>query len=394
MKILFYADTVFGFGGVQRVLAVVAKALAASHDVTILTTDDTSADPYGYATASVTIQRIEYHYKHDTQWWLCKVASGLYKGILHGRCCHGLYEHSFFLPRYKGALINAINAGHYDAVIGVHAFFSLHIAAVRRQLNVPKAVAWLHNSYDALFTKEQPYLPLLEQFFLHEMRRMDEVVVLSRSDLHKFTEAALTLNSVASTLNLKCIYNPLTVEVRGKGGAEHKRFIAVGRFSPRHKGFDILIEAFARFARTNDSWTLEIVGEGEEETLYRQLIAEHRLESRVKIHHFTADIQSHYATSSVFILSSRWEGFGLVIVEAMAHGLPVIASRLPVVEEIIAGSEAAMTFPVGDVVALADHMTTLSTTASYDAMSAAAIRRADAFALPAITKQWEEVIEQ
>ena len=63
MKILFYADTVFGFGGVQRVLAVIAKALSDEHDVTILSTDtDVNLSMYGYKQSNVKFDYGSIHY--------------------------------------------------------------------------------------------------------------------------------------------------------------------------------------------------------------------------------------------------------------------------------------------------------------------------------------------
>ena len=83
-----------------------------------------------------------------------------------------------------------------------------------------------------------------------------------------------------------------------------------------------MIEAFRLFAQRDSDWKLDIVGEGVEEELYRSLIQKYHLEDRVFIHPFTKNIQDYYSKAQVYVLSSRWEGFGLVLVEAMAHGLP------------------------------------------------------------------------
>ena len=73
MKILFYADTVFGFGGVQRVLAVIAKALSDEHDVTILSTDtDVNLSMYGYGQSKVKFEYITYQGNRDLEFYFCK----------------------------------------------------------------------------------------------------------------------------------------------------------------------------------------------------------------------------------------------------------------------------------------------------------------------------------
>ena len=80
MKILFYADTVFGFGGVQRVLAVIAKALSDEHDVTILSTDtDVNLSMYGYGQSKVKFEYITYQGNRDLEFYFCKCISFLYK---------------------------------------------------------------------------------------------------------------------------------------------------------------------------------------------------------------------------------------------------------------------------------------------------------------------------
>ena len=388
MKILFYADTVFGFGGVQRVLAVIAKALSDEHDVTILSTDtDVNLSMYGYKQSNVKFDYITYQGKIDLEFYLCKTISFLYKKVLpHSSATSKLYSYSFFRSSYKKQLIAKINGGGYDVVIGVHAFLSLHLAAVRNHLNVKNVTAWMHNSYNALFDKDNPYLPGLKSFFANEMRGLEGIVVLSKSDERLFREN-LGLESVT-------IYNPLTLTPRGRASVKYKKFLAIGRFSPKHKGFDLLIKAFAKFSQTNNDWMLEIVGEGEEENIYRQLIAEHQLEQRVKICPFTNDIQRHYAGASVYVLSSRWEGQPLVLVEAMAHGLPIASSDLPVAKELLEGRHCGTFFKCGDIDDMALALNRMASTTEWAGMSEKALKTSSLFKVENIMQQWVKVLQR
>ena len=388
MKILFYADTVFGFGGVQRVLAVIAKALSDEHDVTILSTDtDVNLSMYGYGQSNVKFEYITYQGKINFEFYLCKTISFIYKKVLpHNSATSRLYSYSFFRPSYKKLLIAKINGGEYDAVIGVHAFLSLHLASVRKRLNVKNIIGWMHNSYDALFEKNNPYLPGLKSFFANEMKRLDGIVVLSKSDASLFRD----------NLGLECMttYNPLTLEPRGKASSEYKKFLAIGRFSPKHKGFDLLIKAFAVFARQNSDWTLEIVGEGEEEIIYRQLIIENKLEKRVKLCPFTKDIQRHYAGASAYVLSSRWEGQPLVLVEAMAHGLPIVSSDLPVAKELLEGRDCGIFFNCGDINDMALALNRMSSTTEWADMSENALKTSSHFKVENIRQQWVKLLQR
>lgn len=388
MKILFYADTVFGFGGVQRVLAVIAKALSEKYYITILSTD-TAEDlsMYEYSKSKVHFEYISYNERKDIEYYVCKSISYIYKKVLpQNGTTAKLYSYSFFRPSYKRSLTTKINKGNYDVVIGVHAFLSLHLASVRHNLNAKKVIGWMHNSYEALFEKKNPYLPGLKSFFANEMKLLDDIVVLSKSDANIFKER----------LGLECttIYNPLTLEPHGRASLAYKKFLAVGRFAPRHKGFDLLIKAFAKFTEKNEDWTLEIVGEGEEESLYRSMIKEYNMEDRIKLFPFTKDIQKHYAEASVYVLSSRWEGFGLVLVEAMSHGLPIISSDLPVAKELLEGKECATFFKCGDIGEMAQVLTNYANTTDWDNLSANAYNTAKSFSISNIIELWLQLIKE
>jgi glycosyltransferase involved in cell wall biosynthesis len=132
------------------------------------------------------------------------------------------------------------------------------------------------------------------------------------------------------------------------------------------------------------------VGEGPEEQLYREKIATYTPESRIHLHPFTNDIQSYYSQAQVYVLSSRWEGFGLVLVEAMAHGLPVISSDLPTSKELMGAF--GLYFNNGDAASLAQRLQE-ATTLDWPARSAEALALARRFDLRQIVSQWESVLK-
>ena len=186
------------------------------------------------------------------------------------------------------------------------------------------------------------------------------------------------------------IYNPLTLDPGKISDGTSKRFLAVGRFSRQHKGFDLLIEAFNLFSQHNSDWILDIVGEGREEKLYKDLITKYKLEDRVKIHPFTNDVQSYYSAAQIYVLSSRWEGFGLVLVEAMAHGLPIVSSDLPTSKEIM--GDFGIYFKNGDIEDFAQRLEE-ATHIDWNQKSKEAIEIAKRFNVETIIKQWKQIIE-
>ena len=244
-KILFYCDTVFGVGGVQRVLAEVAKRLSEEYEVTILTTDDIrQTRRYDYHRSSVRFVSLIYAPVSIWRRLRQKCCSFVCKYLLpKNEWTCSLYARSFFLLPYQDELIEKINGGNYDVAIGVHAYCCLHLAIVRSKLNVPRTVGWMHNSYEAFFEKKHPYLPRLKAFFCNRMVDIERIIVLSRRDQQRYkTELGL---------ETRVIYNPLTMEVKRTARPDNKSFLSVGRFSKNHKGFDLLIEAFALFAKRN-----------------------------------------------------------------------------------------------------------------------------------------------
>ena len=121
------------------------------------------------------------------------------------------------------------------------------------------------------------------------------------------------------------------------------------------KRHDLLIRAFARLPRTDA--TLYILGEGQERAGLETLIGSLGLQDRVLLAGYQADPAPWYAHADVFVLSSDYEGFGNVIVEALEHGLPVVSTNCPTgPHEILEDGKYGTLVPVGDVDALARAM--------------------------------------
>ena len=152
----------------------------------------------------------------------------------------------------------------------------------------------------------------------------------------------------------------------------------------------MLIEAFHLFSQKNQEWTLDIVGEGVEESQYRTLIKKYNLKDRVIIHPFTNQIQTYYSNAQVYVLSSRWEGFGLVLVEAMAHGLPVVSSDLPTSKEIM--GDFGLYFKNGNIEELAERLEE-ATQIDWSRKSQEAFEIAKRFDINNIICRWKELIE-
>ena len=383
-KICFLVDSIFSYGGVQRVTAVIAKALAKDYDVTIVTFDNPSEKDtsiYNLNEAGIHYRFFQFPKINHLKWKCCKVYSALYRKVLpHTEITSDWYNYSSFPSEKRKALIKELNSGNYDVIIGVHASLAVRLAACQSQLGNAKLIGWIHNSYQALFGENSRYSigPELRKHYEYQLSKLHHTIVLCHYDAQRYH------------IPTEVIYNPLTLVPGNLSSGNSKKFLAVGRFSPMHKGFDLLIQAFHLFAEKNKDWTLDIVGEGVEEELYRKMIAEYGLQDRITIHPFTNHIQSYYSEAQIYVLSSRWEGFGLVLVEAMAHGLPVVSSDLPTSREIM--GDFGLYFENENVEELAQRLEE-ATHLNWEKKSTEALAIAQRFDINTIINQWKQIIE-
>ena len=189
-------------------------------------------------------------------------------------------------------------------------------------------IASEHNAFERPSYASLSYKDKIIKFFIYRFFRC--VTVLSEAD-RCFVKGKLK--------NVFVMPNPLPMEPVHDVLAPKKTVLAVGRLDDWHcKGFDVLIRAWAlvngklridngQLSFKGESWKLQIAGTGSEKSLnyLKQLCRENGVENSVEFLGFRKDVEKLYQEASIFALSSRYEGFGLVLIEAMSQGCACIA---------------------------------------------------------------------
>jgi GalNAc-alpha-(1->4)-GalNAc-alpha-(1->3)-diNAcBac-PP-undecaprenol alpha-1,4-N-acetyl-D-galactosaminyltransferase len=194
--------------------------------------------------------------------------------------------------------------------------------------------------------------------------------------------------------NVFVINNPLNLkEMILNNNREEKNILAVGRLN-RVKGFDRLIKAFSYLDRKD--WKLAIIGEGSERGNLEKLIFDLNLEDYISMPGRTKAIEKWYQKSSIFVLSSRIEGFGNVLCEAMAYGCACVSF------DCIAGPNEIITDKIdgylvknGDINALAEKMDFLiNNPEERQRIGKEAMKISDRLNIDSIMSKWDKIIEK
>jgi len=223
----------------------------------------------------------------------------------------------------KNSLKRAINQVNPDILIGVSRFKANIISKIK--CNAIKTIECHEVRYNTILNvaEDQAYLirvymKIYEYFYLKTIEHhADAVITLTEEDKLLWRRAKRT----------EAIPNFSTMHIRKYSDCTSKRVIAIGRLS-WEKGFGRLIEIWSYVSSKHPDWQLDIFGEGGMYNTLKMLIKLYKAQN-VVIHNYTSDISLEYASSSICAVTSYFEGFSLVLLEAMKHGVPCVAFDCP-----------------------------------------------------------------
>lgn len=233
--------------------------------------------------------------------------------------------------------------------------------------------------------------PAQQQALARHLPGVEAVVSLTRVDARHYR----SLLGPRSAVPVHVVPNAVDVPAPGPGVPREPVVLAAGRLA-HQKGFDLLVEAWAPVARTHPGWRLVIHGRGGLEQALRAQVAEAGLSNRVLLPGFADDLPARMRSASVFALSSRFEGMPMVMLEAMASGLPIVAFDCPTgPRQLMRHEESGLLVQRGSVPGLSAALERLvADPALRGRLAAGGRHRVEDFSVPRVAARWEQLFAE
>ncbi len=309
MKIFYIYTSLITKGGTDRVLTEKANWLAGQgHDVAIVCDSQNGRPPVFPLDPRVRL--IDFALDFDRQ-----------------------YQHSFLvrtvifmrlMPVYRRKMSALLMSERPDIVVttlGRDISFITKIHDGSKKIGEAHTTKYFLRNFH-LLEQRSLFFKYLTKYFRWKMdrqiARLDAVVVLTQQHVDDWKALA----------PVYVIPNSLPFYPTMQSDCQQKRVIVVGRYNDA-KGYDLLIPAWELVHRQHPDWTLDVYGSGE---LHDQVVAwvkERQLEDTILLHDPVSHIEEKYLTSSLCVVSSRYEGFSMVLLESMSCGLPVVSFDCP-----------------------------------------------------------------
>ena len=380
MNLLYCIPHLYNSGGMERVLTQKVNWLAAHTDytITIVTTEPTpTGTPKCYFPLSEKVQVVELNIDFNADYT---------KPLLPKYCAHMRR-----MRAYKRALTE------YIVQHGIELCISLGGKEIAFLRHLPcRTIAEMHFAMDQRRQLIEANHKSLFWSLVGEVRTrqlvqavkpLERLVVLTEADKAAWEKAGCT--------NVTVIPNPCSLDGQKVSikSAKSKTILAVGRLHEQ-KGFDLLLQAWKPIEKTYSDWSLRIVGEGPKRAELEAQIESQGLK-RVVLASATNNVLDEYEAASIFVLSSRYEGLPLALIEAMWCGLPCIAFDCPQGPAELLAEDRGWLVPNGDIAELTAQ---IAYALSHPEEALKCAQKAQIFAQTtyseaAIMPQWVQLIE-
>lgn len=280
-----------------------------------------------------------------------------------------------------------------DLIIGSLEMTPTYLASITSVLTKKPAIGWVH-----IDVKHYPKINFpIHRYLTHKLyKKLKVVIAVSDGVKRSFEEMFPNLQVV-----VKRIYNPIRIDeieslVLEQNDLEDKEepiILGIGRLS-EVKGFDDLIRAHKYLLNQKIPNKLVILGEGELRTSLEQLIQELQVQDSVILKGFVKNPYKYLRTANVFVLSSRYEGFSIVVAEALAVGVPVVSTDCQSgPAEILQDGKFGTLSPLNDYKALAKNIMITLQNEPTEQQKNMRIERANDFSLKKIIPEYEKLFD-
>lgn len=375
LKIVYCTPALYMAGGVERVLTLKANYMADAlgYDITIILTEGKEKPLFYPLSDKIKVINLDIDFE---ALWTCSFVKKIFVYLQKQR---------IFKKRLTAELMRLKP--------------NITVSLLRREINFindiqdgSRKIGELHvnrANYRNFETGDTNFIKrLFAKYWMHNLvshlKCLDRFVVLTEEDKVSWTELS----------NVEVIPDPLAFDIDQVSLLTNKRVIAVGRYVYQ-KGFDLLLQAWKKIEQQHPDWELAIYGMGERMP-YEQLIDKLQIDrNRCHLNGSTPDIKAEYLNSSLFVFSSRFEGFGMVLIEAMACGLPVVSFDCPCgPKDIVRHNEDGMLVPSGNIDSLAEAMHQMMSDDNLrQKMAQAAIKNVQRYKLNEICQHWQRLFE-
>lgn len=376
MKIIYCILGLYNPGGMERVLLNKVRWICdnTGWEVVVVTTDQRGREPFYQFPEKVRFIDLDVNYTDDNgKGFVGKTIGYLKKRRLHRKRLSSLLKTE--KPDITISLFPCESSFIPEIKDGSKKVLELHFS---KNFRVQYGRKGIFGFIDRMRLRQDERL----------VRKFDSFVVLTHEDAENWGKLS----------NLSVIPNAVSQIPQEISPLDSKRVIAVGRLDFQ-KGFDRLIDAWRILLDNHPEladWVLDIFGQGEWLEYLTKRIRERELQANIRINHPSTQITSEYLSSSILAMTSNYEGFGMVLVEAMSCGIPCVSFDCPCgPSEIITNNKDGILVSNGDVAAFAEALASLMLDDEKRKRMGEAARESVArFSESSVMQQWERLFSR
>jgi len=374
-KIVYCTPALYMAGGVERVLSLKANYFAEhfGYDITIILTEGKDKPFFYPLSDKIQVVNLDIGFE---QLWTCSFVKKIFVYLKKQRL-------------YKKKLTSELMRISPDITISLlrrEINFLTRIKDGSRKIGEIHVNRLNYRNFESNDTNgiKRLFANIWMRDLVRHLKKLDRFVTLTEEDKLQWPELD----------NVLVVPDPLSFFPNAVSPLTSKRVLAVGRYVYQ-KGFDLLLRAWALVEKDTSEWELAIYGQGNREP-YMQLINDLGIDqSRCHLYGPTNDIIREFLNSSIFVFSSRFEGFGMVVVEAMSSGLPVVSFDCPCgPKDILSDNEDGLLIENGNIDKFASSISRLVNDQSLRAQMAKSGRKnVERFKMECIGQKWKGIFD-